>query len=142
MVNFGALATEIGWQRKSTKLYTMFGCLRGWYTIFFLGGGLLSPNGIHFTSKSCVLLYWQRYCTALKQWPSAKLCVVVQRVELRNFLVIFNRGRHLYSEGGHHVGHRPTFYTVSQKKGASLTMAITLSILDGFAKFFHFCKEQ
>jgi len=29
----------------------------------------------------------------------------------------FNRGCHLYSEGGHHVGHRPTFYTVSQKKG-------------------------
>jgi len=24
-------------------------------------------------------------------------------------LIIFNRGRHLYSEGGHHVGHRPTF---------------------------------
>ena len=24
-------------------------------------------------------------------------------------LIIFNRGRHLYSDGGHHVGHRPTF---------------------------------
>jgi len=24
-------------------------------------------------------------------------------------LIICNRGRHLYSEGGHHVGHRPTF---------------------------------
>jgi len=37
------------------------------------------------------------------------------------------------------------YYTVSQKKGATLTMAITLSILDGFdgfAKFFHCCKEQ
>ena len=33
-------------------------------------------------------------------------------------------------------------YTVSQKKGATLTMAITLSIFDGFAKFFHCCKEQ
>ena len=33
-------------------------------------------------------------------------------------------------------------YTVSQKKGATLTMAITLSILGGFAKFFHRCKEQ
>jgi len=33
-------------------------------------------------------------------------------------------------------------YTVSQKKGGTLTMAITLSILDGFAKFFHCCKEQ
>jgi len=28
------------------------------------------------------------------------------------------------------------------KKGATLTMAITLSILDGFAKFFHCCKKQ
>jgi len=25
-------------------------------------------------------------------------------------LVIFNTGRQVYSEGGHHVGHRPTFY--------------------------------
>jgi len=33
-------------------------------------------------------------------------------------------------------------YTVSQKKGATLTMAVTLSILDRFAKFFHYCKEQ
>jgi len=31
---------------------------------------------------------------------------------------------------------------VSQKKGAILSMAITLSILDRFAKFFHCCKEQ
>jgi len=31
-------------------------------------------------------------------------------------------------------------YTVSQKKGGTLTMAITLSILDQFAKFFHCCK--
>jgi len=26
-----------------------------------------------------------------------------------SLLIIFNRGRHLYSEGGHHVGHRTTF---------------------------------
>jgi len=26
-----------------------------------------------------------------------------------SLLVIFNRGRHLYSKGSHHVGHRPTF---------------------------------
>jgi len=35
-----------------------------------------------------------------------------------------------------------TLYTVSQKKGATLTMAITLPILDRFAKFFHCWKEQ
>jgi len=32
---------------------------------------------IHFASKSSVLLYWQRYCTAFEQWASAKLCGVV-----------------------------------------------------------------
>jgi len=47
----------------------------GWYTIytFFFGGGALAPSRnyamckIHFASKSCIFLYWQRYCTALKQ---------------------------------------------------------------------------
>jgi len=29
---------------------------------------------IRLMSKSCVLLYWQRYCTALQQPASAKLC--------------------------------------------------------------------
>jgi len=33
-------------------------------------------------------------------------------------------------------------YTMSQKKGATLTMAITLSILDRFAKFFHCYKQR
>jgi len=28
---------------------------------------------------------WQRYCTALEQWASAKLCSVVQEMELWNF---------------------------------------------------------
>jgi len=53
---------------------------------------------IHFTSNpslACVLLYWQRYCTALQQQASAKLCGVVQGMELQNF----RRGRHLYSAG-------------------------------------------
>ena len=48
-----------------------------------------------YTSKSCVLLYWQRYCTAVKQRASAKVCGVVQGMELGNFC----RGRHLYSAG-------------------------------------------
>ena len=47
------------------------------------------------TSKSCVLLNWQSYCTTLQQRGSAKLCGVVQGMELRNF----HRGRHLYSAG-------------------------------------------
>jgi len=27
-----------------------------------------------YPSKSCILLFWQRYCTALEHWASAKLC--------------------------------------------------------------------
>jgi len=38
---------------------------------------------------------WQRYCTALEQWASAKVCGVVQGMELRNI----GRRRHLYLGG-------------------------------------------
>jgi len=50
---------------------------------------------IHVMSKSCILWYWQRYCMALQQQASAKLCGMVQGMELRNFC----RGRHLYPAG-------------------------------------------
>ena len=53
-------------------------------------------NSLCSMSKSCVRLYWQRYCTALQQrLLSARLCGVVQGMELRNF----RRRRHLYSAG-------------------------------------------
>jgi len=42
---------------------------------------------IHFTSKSCICLYWQHYCTALQQRASAKLCGVIQGMEFRNFRI-------------------------------------------------------
>jgi len=35
----------------------------------------------HFTSKSCVLLYCQRYCMALQQQASAKLCGMVHTTQ-------------------------------------------------------------
>ena len=62
--------------------------------------GLLPTDGILLGAKftlrpTCVLLYWQRCCTALQQLASAKLCGVVHGMELRNF----RRGRHLYSAG-------------------------------------------
>jgi len=47
--------------------------------------GLLPPCKIHFASKFCAILYWQRCCTAPEQLTSAKLCDVVQGMELRNF---------------------------------------------------------
>jgi len=45
--------------------------------------------------SSAISLYWQHYCTALQQTASAKLCGVVQGMELQNF----RKGRHLYSAG-------------------------------------------
>ena len=80
-----------------------------WAGILYIHFGVLLPPGgifrckLHFASKSCVL-YWQRYCTALEQRASAKLCGVVQGIELRNF-----RCTTYIWLGGHHVGHRPTF---------------------------------
>jgi len=82
---------------------------------------------IHFASKYCVLLYWQRYCTALEQWASAKLCGVVSSRD---------RAAIPFDSGQSNCLHRES------KKGATLTMAITLSVLDRFAKFFRCCKEQ
>jgi len=86
--------------RRPTKLCTMFGRLLGCYITYTFSGALalwqnFARCKIHFTSKSCVLVYWQRYCTALQQWASAKLCDVVQGMELLNFC----RGRHLYLAG-------------------------------------------
>jgi len=59
----------------------------------------------HFTSKSCVLLYCQRYCTALQQRASAKVGGVIHGMELRNF----RRWRHLFSAARPWRWHRPTF---------------------------------
>ena len=69
------------------SLYTFWGLLPTWRNF--------ATCKIHFASKSCVLVYWQRYCTALQRRASAKLCGVVQGMELRSF----RRGRHLYSAG-------------------------------------------
>jgi len=85
--------------RRPTKLCMMFGCLLGWYTIYTFLGAFARQNfawcKIHFTSKFCIRLYWQSYCTPLQQQASAKLCGIVQAMELWNF----HRGRHLYSAG-------------------------------------------
>ena len=77
--------------------------------------GLLPPNGIlpgaKFTLRSPVL-------AALLHSTGAVGISHTLRYGTRNgimelsLLIIFNRGRHQYSEGGHHVGHRPTFYFV------------------------------
>jgi len=75
---------------QTLHLCTTFGRLLGWYTIYTFSEAL-APDGIlpraKFTlrPKSCVLLYWQRYCMALKRRVSAKICSMLQGMKLRNF---------------------------------------------------------
>jgi len=113
----------------------MFGRLLGWYTRPICTRlGALPPYcnsstdrfKIHFSLKSCVLLYWQIYCTALEQWAISQ---TLRRgtgngITKLLLLVIFNRGRHLYFAGGHYVGHRRhSSYGRPMEQGRPLFMA-------------------
>jgi len=76
--------------RRSTKLCTMYGRLLGCYIIYTFSVALapwriFATCKIHFTSKSCVVVYWQRYCTALQQRASAKLCSWYKEWNYRTF---------------------------------------------------------
>ena len=113
MANFGPLTAEIGSGVWCQQILTGFASsllqrrrspeanqtlLDVWpshglvHYIFILGAVAMCK--IQLASKSCVL-YWQRYCTALQQRASAKLCCMVQGMELLNL----RRGRRLYSAG-------------------------------------------
>ena len=94
-----ARCMAVSWAATSYTGYTFSVALAPWRNI--------ATCKIHFTSKSCVVLYWQRYCTALQQTASAKICAVVQGMELPNFRR--GPGATYIPLGGHHVGHRPTF---------------------------------
>jgi len=82
--------------RRATKLHDVWPSPRLVHYIY--SPGVFAPwrnfvrCRIQVTSKSCVVLYWQRHCTALQQQVSAKLCGVVQAMELRNF----RRRRHFH----------------------------------------------
>ena len=98
--------------RRPTKHCTMFDRLLSWYTTYTFSEAFacwrnFASCKLHFARKSCVLVYWQRYCTALQQRASAKLCGVVQGMELPNFPR--GPGVTYIRLGGHHVGHRPIF---------------------------------
>jgi len=100
---FRVLPSLLQWRRSpeaNQTLHDVWPSPIGWYTIYAFLGALapwrnFARWNIHFSSKSCVLVCWQRYCTALQQRASVKLCGVVQGMELRNFL----RAHHLYSAG-------------------------------------------
>ena len=133
MVNFGPLTHEIGWRfwgtpanvngfrflasslqrRHSLKanetlqdVWPSAGLVH--YIYIFGGSGpqqYFASCKIHFVFKSCALLYCQRYCTAFDQRPSAKLCGVVQGMELWNLA----EGATYIRLSGYHVGPRLTF---------------------------------
>ena len=108
MVNFSPLTAEMGslvwgtpanfnrfrvlasllYRRRSTEvnqiLHDVWQSCRLVHYVYISGGScpvteFWPVQNIRFASKSCVLLYWQRYCTSLKQSASAKLCGVQQK---------------------------------------------------------------
>ena len=136
MANFGPLTAEIGLPVWGTPANFNGFCVlpsllqrrrspeanQTWHDVWpspglihyiYIFGGSCLPDGIlpfatckiHFT-KSCVLLYWQRYCMAFQQRASAKLCgVVYKEWNYRTFA----EGATYIRLRGHHAGHRPTF---------------------------------
>jgi len=92
-------------QRRSSKLPRYLAV--SWAdTLYIHFRWLLPPSGIFPGAKfilrpikSCVLLYWQRYCTAPEQWALAKLCGIFTRqsghpvrhwaVELSSYIYIY-----------------------------------------------------
>jgi len=100
-----ALVSNLGFVTvlTSLKVCMMFGCLLGWYTIYtFSGGGLLPCNAIwqgackvDFVSKSCILLYWQRYC----------LLHGTRVVSVSQTLRRWAESATYIRQGGRHLGH-------------------------------------
>jgi len=93
----------------------MFGRLLSWYTVYtFLGA--VAPNGILLGAKfilhpSLAFSYIGRVTAPHSSSGHEPNFAAWSRngiMEL-SLLIILNRGCHLYSEGGHHVEHRPTF---------------------------------
>ena len=94
----------------------MFGRLLGWYTIYTFWG--LSPASGKFRQVQNSLRVQVLRSPILAALLHGTRAVGVSQTLRRgttkgitelSLLVIFNRGRHLYFEGGHHVGHMPTF---------------------------------
>ena len=81
--------------RKPTKLCTMFSRLLGCYIVYtFLGGSCSLMEFCQVQNSLCVQVLRSPILAALLHGTPAKLCRVVQEIDLRNFRC---RGRHLYS---------------------------------------------
>ena len=132
-VNFGPLTVEICWrvwapqqistgfaswlryctdvaQRRSTKLCTMFGRLLHWCTIYTCWG-LLPPNGIlpaaKFTLLPRLAFSYIGRITARHSSSGRQPKFAVWYKEWN--YATFAEGATYIRQGGHHVGHRPTF---------------------------------
>jgi len=87
-------------------------------------------KGLHCITAHCLFELFASFCLIiLEMWANAQRD---GRPSEYMWCPLFNAAKFADAH----------YYTVSQKKGATLTMAITLSILDRFPKFFHYCKEQ
>jgi len=80
--------------------------------IYIFGGSCPLTEFCHVQNSLCVPALRSPDSVTARQWSRGVRQTL--RHGTRNGmelspLVIFNRGRHLYSEGGHRVGHRPTF---------------------------------
>ena len=71
-------------------LYTFGGCCP---VMEFLSGAKFTLRKFA-SSKSCTLLYWQRYCTALEQWARAKLCGIEHTVQFSRATITLGIGPH------------------------------------------------
>jgi len=87
----------------------------GTQCIYIFGVNCSLPEFCQVQTSRCVQVLRSPTLTALLHGTQAVGVSKILRRGTRNgitelsLLVIFNRGRHLYSEGGHHIRHRPTF---------------------------------
>jgi len=138
MVNFGPPTAEIVWRVAPVQISTGFASWLRYTAATSLNGGqpnfarffAISRAGTLYIQfwGSCPLTEFcqvrNSLCVQILRSPvlaalldGTRAVGVSQTMQhgIRNgtmelsLLVIFNRGRHVYSEGGHHVGHRSTF---------------------------------
>jgi len=137
--NFCPLAAEIGWRvwgtpanfneflvlasflyrRRSTEvnqtLHNIWPSPGLVHYIYIFGGSFPVTKFCQVQNSLCVQDLFFPILTAFLHGIRAVGVSQALRRGTRNgimklsHLVIFNRGRHLYSEGGHHDGHRPRF---------------------------------
>jgi len=133
MANFGLLTAETCWRvwgtqhistgfasclrycsdvahRRPTKLRTMFGRFPGWYTIYTFSGALAPDRilpGAKFTLRLSLAFSYIGSVTA-RHSSSGRHPNFAAWYKEWNYPT-FAEGATYIRQGGHHVGHRPTF---------------------------------